>query len=516
MKKLVSFLTILTFIVSLSLLPTGAQAQVEIFNIQLNSLKDGQADLTWNTNEESKTYIYFGKSAYDLDSYIGNTVLSKIHDARLTGLESDTDYYYKIVAISEAGNQTESFVRYFNTDDMEDTKAPTMSNFKILQATNRGVGFSFTTNEPTEVDVYYGFDLESLDEHWGSGDLEKSHTVIINNMNSGSYYFMKIVAKDESDNSTLHYSNVQTQNHDDYDQTTISQLNPESYSQARLMPENAIITWRSNVLAKSEIFYGTEVDDLGDDQDVSTEHVLEHRAALTDLIPNTTYYFRLKLTSDLNNDTLETDIYSFKTTDLSWNYLDLYYHSGDIVSKGNRETNYLIYDHNKIPFENGSFDKRGYDKNILLEISEDYLNEYYTMPGYYGIFYTGQVVKEEHKSTVYVIDGKYRKPIANWMVFKYLNYNINDIVVTGRNEINSYEETEPVYHSAEITGNMPLANQSLVKSPEGSAVYLIANGQKLPFFNEQAFYNHQHSWTEVQTVPWHILVSIPTGQIIIE
>ena len=100
MKKLVSFLTILTFIVSLSLLPTGAQAQVEIFNIQLNSLKDGQADLTWNTNEESKTYIYFGKSAYDLDSYIGNTVLSKIHDARLTGLESDTDYYYKIVAIS--------------------------------------------------------------------------------------------------------------------------------------------------------------------------------------------------------------------------------------------------------------------------------------------------------------------------------------------------------------------------------------------------------------------------------
>jgi hypothetical protein len=509
MKKTLSYFLALSLLISI-VIPFSAKAQVEIFNIRLDKIENNKAYISFSTSVNSKGYVYFGSSADNLSSYIGNTVLARNHEVILNNLRHDQEYYYKIKVISDNGEVSESYVRYFNTDDMEDDVAPKISDFQKLQVTDKGAGFSFNTSENAYINVEYGTEFNQYNQGFKVRGFERSYTVIFTDLNPNEKYYVKITAKDKEANQSSYSFNFKTNRNNYYDDLTIYQLVPESYNQAPRLAENAVISWKSNVIAESEIIYSTNPQKLREKIEVSSDARLDHKAILKNLEPDTRYYYKIKMYSPINDKHLETNVYSFKTAPIQENYLKLYYNNGDIIKEGRYGKAYLIYENKKIPFENKSAKTWGYDNDDIIEVSRLHLEAYPINSGYYGSLHTGQVVKEENKNTIYIIDGKYRYPLANWAVFSYLNYSLNDVKEVSGRELRAYEIKDPIFHSQELTKDSPIANNSIVKSPEGKTVYLIANNKKIPFLNEAAFLSNGYFWHELKVVPWYLLANMET------
>lgn len=513
MKKILKKINILAliFIFFVSLLPLKSEAKNEIYNIKISDFKNNQATLTCSTSETSRINVYFGESENNLNFSVHSNLNGKYHETKLTGLSYDINYYYKIVATETNGDKSESFIGYLSADDMEDTENPKLTYFEIKQITNKAIFFSLKSNEKVRININYGKSLDDLNKRWSKSRLEKDHDVLIKNLDPASEYYLKITLEDASKNSIISYKHFTTKQYDSYNELQIKDLDPESYNQAQLLARNFVITWKSNVLADSKIFYGTNPERLNKRQNVE-EDSLEHKAVLENLEPNTTYYYKIEMNSDMNSKKITTGIQSFKTLDLNWNYLSLHFHSGDVIK--NNRTNYLIYKDKKIPFKNDQTTSN-YSNNVIEVKTED-LEKYETTSGYWGNLYTGDVVKEEGRSTVYVIDGEYKRPLANYFVFKYLNYKGSDIKTVSRNELNNYKTSEIINHSKELTKETPIKNMSLVKSPEDPDIYLIVNGKKLPFLNASAFFSNGYNFSQVKIVEWYKINSIPTGQVIIK
>jgi hypothetical protein len=510
MKKTISYFLALTLLISI-FIPFSTKAQVEIFNIRLEKIEDNKAYINFSTSVDSKAYVYFGSSADNLDTYIGNTVLARNHEVILNNLNHDQEYYYKVKAISNNGEVNKSYIRYFNTDEMNDDIAPQINKFNKLQITDTGAGFSFNTSENAYINVEYGTEFNQYNEGFRVWGFERNYTIIFTNLNPDEKYYAKITAKDKEDNQRPYSFNFKTNDNDYYNDLTIYNLIPESYNQTPSLAENAVITWKSNVIAESEIIYSIDPQKLRKSQEISSDARLYHKAILKNLEADTHYYYKIKMYSPINDKHLETNVYSFKTAPIQKDYLKLYYNNGDVIKEGRYAKAYLVYEDRKIPFENNSAKYWGYERDDVIEVSKQHFKAYHTNSGYYGSFYSGQALKEEGKNTIYVIDGKYKYPLANWAVFSYLNYSLNDIKEVSAKELRAYEMKDPVYHSQELTKNSPILNNSIVKSPEGKTVYLIANNKKMLFLNEAAFLNNGYSWQELKIVPWYLLESMKTG-----
>jgi len=514
MKKTINRL-LLNIVAGLLIFATAGsvKAQVVINNVMLSTPQDGKAQVTWTTDQLTKADVYFGEKVDKLDRHIAYIEYRRSHTIDLTGLKKETDYYYKVVATSESGQKTESFTKYFNTNKMKDSIAPTIGGVKILQAINKAAAIYFLTDEPTKIEIKYGLTQDNLNQKVSDSSLQRIHLIIINNLTAGNRYYYKILAKDEDGNLAENGGDFVTDSYDNYNDIKVLNLIPSSDNQVPLLPERAVISWESSVLATADISYGLDPEKLSKTIKVSTAHQLSHKAELSGLTPSSTYYYKIKMSSKLNNKKAESQIYSFKTAPITLDYLSQSFKSGDIVVSG--RDYYYLYGSGKIKLNNNSLVSRGYDKEVSKKIEEKYLKPYISLPSYYGAYHDGQVVKDAKSSTIYLIVGEYRRPIASWLVFKYLNYQAQDIIIDSNGYLKNYKIGEIIKHSREITGNCPVKNNSLVKSPEGNTVYLIVNGQKLPFAHGTAFNRYGYKFTDVKVIKWPVLINIPLGQPII-
>jgi len=150
MRYLITTLNILVLI----LIPVfNIRAEISFSNIEISNLKNGQANITWRTNEETRGDIYYGLDENNLDRYMGYSLFKKYHESVLTGLEKDETYYYKIIATNQSGETSETFLNHFSTDNMEDTIKPYFENSEILQRTNNAVALRWSTNEETKAEI---------------------------------------------------------------------------------------------------------------------------------------------------------------------------------------------------------------------------------------------------------------------------------------------------------------------------------------------------------------------------
>ena len=88
-----------------------------------------RADITWDTDENSDSWVIFGTSQYSLTSTAGQADSTRSHRVTVTGLLSNTTYFYKVMSRDATGNSSESAVSSFRTQAavQSDTKAPTGS-----------------------------------------------------------------------------------------------------------------------------------------------------------------------------------------------------------------------------------------------------------------------------------------------------------------------------------------------------------------------------------------------------
>lgn len=487
-----------------------SKASPIISDIRIDSVQDNTVRVFWSTSENSTGQLYFGESADNMSFYVGDLNVGRAHSADLTGLKPRVDYYYKIVAIDENGSRSESFINYLDASNITDTKAATLYNIKKLQTTDTAFALSFWASEPVSVKVKYGTTSDNLNKTWSYNKRKQDYLVIITGLQPATQYYYEIITSDEDENNSS-YSGYFTTTSYAFNEIKISNLVPESTGQAPLLAESAVITWDTNILSTASIYYGITPDKLNKTVKVSATASLKHKATLNELTPNTTYYYKIKLKSALNKKSLESQIYSFQTAPLTSDYLSLYYKNGDLVKY--KSTTYFIYNNTKIALNNN--DKiKSISTTTPQIISEIYFNQYQEGVAYWGVYSDGQVVKDNDKNAVYLIDGNYKRPIANWAVFTYLNYKSEDIVISKNKELNAYKLGAIIKNSKEMTGNIAYLNNRLVKSTSGNTVYLIANGKKMPFYSAQAFKNRGYKFKDVRTISGSELNGIPDGQLI--
>ena len=504
------FLLIIFAIFSLIIIyPQSAQASPVISDIKINDLQEGWVKIEWSSSEDTTGYLVFGEDQNNLKFSVGSMVLGKRHSADMTGLKKDKAYYFKIIAISKTNGRSETFIQYLDTDNMKDSRGAVFSNFKKVQITDKVFVSSFLTDEKSKIEFRYGTERDNLNKYVRNNSLKTEHNFSIKNLNPGTTYFFQIIAKDDDDNITSYYGNFNTSSNS-IQEIKINNLLPGDYGQAPMMPEKTIISFESNILATAEVFYGTDPKNLKQRTKVTTNPSLNHQIILNKLTPDTTYFYQLRLKSDFVKNTFNSQIYSFKTASLNQAYLNNYFQDGDLVKY--KSTTYLLHNEAKTPIYNK--EKIKTISSQVKTIEEIYLNEYDESDPYWGIFHDGQVVKEAKKNTVYLIDGEYKRPIANWQVFTYLNYKSSDVITASSAALRSYKEGEIVGHSKEITslGNL---NNSLIKSASSPVVYLVVNDKKLPFLTEAAFNKKGYNFSQVKIISDSLLKSIEDGQVII-
>jgi hypothetical protein len=203
----------------------------------------------------------------------------------LSGLSSQTTYYYRAVSVDEAGNSSTSPAAgsapaSFATPDVT---APTISN---VTATVNGstATITWTTNESASTSVAYG-PTAALGST-ATGASGTSHSVVLSGLAQGTYSY-RVTSADAAGNSTTNPDTGSAPR-----TFTIADTTPPEITnvQATGSGTTATITWTTSASATTSVAYGTTTS-LGTTRTGTAG--TSHSVTLTGLTPNTRYYFRV-------------------------------------------------------------------------------------------------------------------------------------------------------------------------------------------------------------------------------
>ncbi|RCK79438.1 MAG: hypothetical protein OZSIB_0078 [Candidatus Ozemobacter sibiricus] len=123
-------------------------------NATATQITANTATIVWASNRPSTTQVEYGLTpAYGMITP-RNTAMVLGHQVALSGLKPDTDYYYRVSSIDEAGNVASLAAGPFRTVD---SVPPTVCDLQVATMTGTTASITFTTSEPAFATVEYGF-----------------------------------------------------------------------------------------------------------------------------------------------------------------------------------------------------------------------------------------------------------------------------------------------------------------------------------------------------------------------
>ncbi len=129
-----------------------------ISGVNANTIGTSSARIQWLTNESATSKVYFGTSSpLSLSvaaSFSGNTGTS--HTVNLSGLATNTVYYFVVESKDSANNTATSSQLSFTTSTVPDTTPPTISGVTISGIASTSAMVSWLTNESATGKIYFG------------------------------------------------------------------------------------------------------------------------------------------------------------------------------------------------------------------------------------------------------------------------------------------------------------------------------------------------------------------------
>ncbi|HLD89396.1 MAG TPA: DNRLRE domain-containing protein, partial [Candidatus Nanoarchaeia archaeon] len=86
-----------------------------INNITVSGITNSTATVSWNTNENANSTINYGLSSLNLNLRFSNNSLAMLHNLSITGLQSNSTYYYNVSSCDIVGNCESSSILNFTT-----------------------------------------------------------------------------------------------------------------------------------------------------------------------------------------------------------------------------------------------------------------------------------------------------------------------------------------------------------------------------------------------------------------
>lgn len=168
-----------------------------IFNVVVSGISETGATVSWQTDENSDTFLEFGlTTSYEMGTSI-DTGLATSHVVNIGALDPGTLYHFRIKAKDQAGNQKISGDFTFTTSD---THLPVISNVQVIEISKTSARIIWTTSETTSGEVNYGLTTE-----YGSNTSEvgtnTDHSVVLTGLSFDTLYHFKVISVDGALNS---------------------------------------------------------------------------------------------------------------------------------------------------------------------------------------------------------------------------------------------------------------------------------------------------------------------------
>jgi len=161
------------------------------------SITGTSAVISWTTNEASNGTVHYGTSSGSYTLSAINSSYLTLHTVTLSGLSSETTFYYVVNSSDYSNNSAVSAEYSFTTKDIT---APS-----ITDVANSTIGDSFalvtwTTGEASTTVVKYGTVSGSYVYSYSNLSLVTSHSANLTGLASGTYYYV-VNSSDASGNS---------------------------------------------------------------------------------------------------------------------------------------------------------------------------------------------------------------------------------------------------------------------------------------------------------------------------
>lgn len=193
------------------------------------------------------------------------------------------------------------------------TDAPVVIQRPVpVTITDKRALIRWVTNKPGTSKILYGTDSKNLSqEATSSGDLIRTHMVLLDNLQIGSRYYFQVTSTDEANRTSepfpINPAVFFTKKMPDIRPPKILK-GPAAFG---IATDKANIVLHTDEAAQIKISYGTTKDDLSQNA-TSTSSQLIQKIPLRTLANGTTYFYTAQLT-DLNLNSSTSKVKSFKT-----------------------------------------------------------------------------------------------------------------------------------------------------------------------------------------------------------
>ena len=265
------------------------------------------AVIEWTTDEPADSEIQFGTASLDDEETSGDNEAS--HKLTLSNLSAGTTYNYIVGSTDATGNgATESTQGVFTTNPDLDLVAPEITVAPaVVYKNDASATIQWTTDEEATGEVTFGTsqDLGFIRTLSTTDDL---HEITLTNLSAETTYFYKVSSLDLSSNGPTESAILTFSTDADQDLAAPAISNVV----VTAADSNAIVTWVTDELSDSFVEFGTDVNlldvNIGD-----TKDVIEHEITLTNLLPGTTYFYKVGSVDRASNQADSTFSVGFAT-----------------------------------------------------------------------------------------------------------------------------------------------------------------------------------------------------------
>jgi hypothetical protein len=181
-----------------------------------------EATVTWLTNENSNSTVFYSTTSASLDvnatatPRVSKSSMTKDHSVKIENLATSTTYYFKVASKDAAGNVSYSDTMSFVTKAPNVVVTyPVISNVATLVGTST-VSVAWKTNEAATSKVYYGTTTidtnSSLTTFVSDSSLLTNHSLTISGLSTSTPYNFVIESKNAQGNATYSTSFTATTN----------------------------------------------------------------------------------------------------------------------------------------------------------------------------------------------------------------------------------------------------------------------------------------------------------------
>ncbi|MDG6219971.1 MAG: Ig-like domain-containing protein [Candidatus Thermoplasmatota archaeon] len=268
------------------------------------SVSETTAWINWTTDELATGTVEYGQTT-SLGMTASHQGSGTSHSVKLSGLDWDTKYYYRIVSKDTAGNTLTGLVSSFQTPKMPDTTPPSISDL-LCTVDNNTATITWITNEPADTRIEYG---QTINYTLSKTIVEQNaqHQIVLTGLEWETTYHYRVGSNDPANNGPTWTS----------DQTFTIGPEPDTTPPSLTDGPNivldgnkATISWTMSEECTGIVEYGKTT---GYGQTTTgTGYKSSHEIVLSGLGWDTTYHYRITCTDHAGN-TYMTGDRTFKT-----------------------------------------------------------------------------------------------------------------------------------------------------------------------------------------------------------